>query len=77
MIVGNGLRLVVAGVVLGGAIAVWAAPKLESLMFGASTRDPVVFGGVAAVLLGVAVLASLAPAVRAMRLDPNTALRAD
>ena len=77
MIVANGLRLVVAGVVIGGAIAIWAAPRLEGLMFEASTRDPVVFGGVAAVLLGVAVLASLAPALRAMRLDPNAALRAD
>jgi putative ABC transport system permease protein len=77
MIVGNGVRLVVAGVIIGGAIAVWAAPRLESLMFQASTRDPVVYGGVAAVLLGVAVLASIAPAWRAMRLDPNAALRAD
>ena len=77
MIVGNGLRLVVAGVLLGGVIAVWAAPRLDSLMFRASTRDPVVYGGVVAVLLGVAVLASLAPAMRAMRLDPNTALRTD
>ncbi|HSJ62723.1 MAG TPA: FtsX-like permease family protein, partial [Gemmatimonadaceae bacterium] len=77
MIVGNGVRLVVAGVVIGGAIAIWAAPRLESLMFRASTRDPVVYGGVIAVLLSVAVLASLAPAWRAMRLDPNVALRAD
>jgi predicted permease len=77
MIVGNGLRLVAAGVIVGGAIAIWAAPRLESLMFHASTRDPVVYVGVVAVLLVVAVLASLAPAWRAMRLDPNAALRTE
>lgn len=46
-------------------------------MFEASTRDPVVYGSVAALLLGVAVLASMVPAWRARRLDPSTALRTD
>jgi ABC-type antimicrobial peptide transport system permease subunit len=77
LIVTSGLRLVVAGVVIGGVIALWAAPWMESLMFDASPRDPLVYGSVAAVLLGVAAAASLAPALRALRLDPNVALRAD
>jgi predicted permease len=77
LIVRGALRLVVAGVVIGGVVALWAAPRMEALMFQASPRDPVVFGAVAVVLLAVAAVASLAPAVRAMRLDPNVALRAD
>jgi ABC-type antimicrobial peptide transport system permease subunit len=77
LIVRGALRLVVAGVVIGGVVALWAAPRMEALMFQASPRDPVVFGAVAVVLLAVAAVASLAPAVRAMRLDPNVALRTD
>jgi putative ABC transport system permease protein len=77
LILTSALRLVVIGIAIGGALAAWAAPRLESLMFEASTRDPAVYGSVAAVLLGVAVLASIVPAWRAVRLDPNSALRAD
>lgn len=77
LIVGGGLRLVVAGVVAGGAIALWAAPWLESVLFQQSPRDPMVFGMVAAVLIGVAVVASVAPARRAARVDPSVTLRGD
>jgi predicted permease len=77
LIVSSGLRLVVAGIVLGGVAALWAAPMMESLMFEASPRDPLVFGSVAAVLLAVAIVASMAPAMRALRLDPNVTLRGD
>jgi predicted permease len=77
LIVRGGLRLVLAGLVLGGALALWAAPRIESLMFETSSRDPIVYGAVAAVLLTVAIMASLAPALRALRMDPNVALRAD
>ena len=77
LIVTSGLRLVVAGLVIGGVIALWAAPWMQELMFDASPRDPLVYSSVAAVLLGVAVAASVAPALRALRLDPNVALRAD
>ncbi|HSK21306.1 MAG TPA: ABC transporter permease [Longimicrobiales bacterium] len=77
MIVATALRLVVIGVAIGGAIAIWAAPRLEPLMFDASTRDPAVYGAVAATLVGVALVASVVPAMRALRVDPNTVLRAD
>ena len=77
LIVRGGLRLVIAGLVLGGALALWASPRIESLMFEASPRDPIVYGAVAAVLIAVAIVASLAPALRALRMDPNVALRAD
>ncbi|MBR9989525.1 MAG: ABC transporter permease, partial [Gemmatimonadetes bacterium] len=77
MIVATALQLVVVGLAIGGAIAMWAAPRLEPLMFEASTRDPAVYGAVAAMLVGVALVASVVPAMRALRVDPNTVLRAD
>jgi predicted permease len=77
LVLGGGLRLVLAGVVLGALIALWTAPRLEPLMFQQPTRDPVVFGVVSLALLGVAAFASLLPALRASRVDPNVALRAE
>jgi ABC-type antimicrobial peptide transport system permease subunit len=77
LIVRGGVQLTLAGIVIGGAIASWAAPRIESLMFQVSPRDPLVFGVVAAVLLVSAIAASVIPALRALRLDPNAALRAD
>lgn len=77
LIVTGGLRLVTAGVVVGTAIAFWASGWMESLMFRQSPRDPLVFAGVAAVLLAVSVVACLVPALRATRVDPSVALRLD
>jgi ABC-type lipoprotein release transport system permease subunit len=53
------------------------APRLETLLYGVSARDPIVMGGVVVALLAVALVASLAPALRAARSDPNVALRND
>ncbi len=77
LIIGRGVGLTLAGVVIGSAIAWWAARWAEPLLFGQAARDPAVLGGVAFMLLAVAVLASAIPAVRATRVDPNVALRAD
>jgi putative ABC transport system permease protein len=77
LVVGQGLRFAMTGAVVGGAVAYLAAPKLESLLFNQSPRDPVVLGTVAGALLLVAVLASLIPAIRGARVDPNSALRAE
>jgi predicted permease len=68
---------VVAGICVGIVIALGAARLVEGLLFGLSPRDPTVFVSVSAVLLVVAVLASLVPAFRATRVDPMSALRAD
>jgi putative ABC transport system permease protein len=67
----------VVGLVLGGGLALWGSRWMEGLMFQQSPRDPIVFGVVALVLLAVALLACSGPALRAARVDPNTALRAD
>jgi putative ABC transport system permease protein len=77
LVMSNGVRLVVVGLVLGGGLALWGSKWMESLMFQQSPRDPVVFGIVAMVLLAVALIASCGPALRAARVDPNTALRSD
>jgi putative ABC transport system permease protein len=77
LVMGQGVRLGLSGLAIGGTIAWWAGRFLEPLMFDVSPRDPVVFGVVTAVLIGVALLASVLPASRAARVDPNTALRAE
>jgi putative ABC transport system permease protein len=77
MVVGDGLRVAAVGVAIGVGAALWAGRFVEPLLFDVKARDPVVFGVVAVVLVGVAVAASWVPAVRAGRVDPNVALRAE
>jgi putative ABC transport system permease protein len=66
----DGVPLVAAGVVvgLGGALAL--ARALESILFGVSVNDPVVFVAVPSILVAVAAVAMLIPALRATRVDP-------
>ena len=77
LVVGQGVRLGVAGIVIGGMIAFSAARWLKPLLFQESARDPAVFALVAVVLLAVSALASYFPARRAARVDPNVALRVE
>ena len=77
LVVGEGVRFAVVGIVIGGAVALWASKWVGPLLFSVSPRDPAIFGGVAVVLLGAAILASAIPALRAARVDPNVALRAE
>jgi predicted permease len=75
MVVGQGLRTAAIGVVLGGAGAYVLGRAIRSLLFGVLPTDPLVFAGVATVLLAVAALAAYMPARRAARTDPMVALR--
>lgn len=77
LVVGQGVRLGIAGVVTGAIIAFSAARWVRPLLFQESPRDPAVYALVTALLLAVAVVASYVPARRAARLDPNVALRAE
>ena len=75
LIVKEGVAFGIAGVVIGGAIALGAGKWLAPLLFDESPRDPVVFLVVAVALLGVALVASWLPALRASRVEPTKALR--
>src|SRR5580658_4525240 len=75
LVVGEGARLAVLGVGIGIAASFVVTRLLSSLLFGVSATDPITFAGVAVLLSLVALLASYIPARRAMRLDPNAALR--
>ncbi len=75
LVVGQGMRQVVAGLVLGLVLAAGVASLMSSQLFGVQALDPLTFGGIAVVLLMVGVLAALVPAERARRVDPIVALR--
>ena len=77
LIVGEGLRVTLAGVVVGGAIALFAGRWIDTLLFRVSARDPLVYTLVVTTLIGVGILASIIPASRAAHGDPNVALRAE
>ena len=77
LIVRQGMMLAVIGSAIGLAIAFAGAQMLKSLLYGVSATDPITFGGVALVLLGVALFACWIPARRAARVDPMVALRAE
>src|SRR3989440_2383328 len=76
IIVNQGLKLVSIGMMLGLAAALLLTRVLQSLLFGISATDPVTFFGISLVLLAVAILASYLPALRATKVDPIIALRA-
>lgn len=70
-----GLKLALAGVVI-GAIASFALTRpMSSLLFGASAADPLTFIDVSLLLAFIALVACYLPARRAMKVDPLVALR--
>jgi ABC-type antimicrobial peptide transport system permease subunit len=75
MVLGQGLKLTVIGLVLGLAGAAAATRLIEGFLFGGSAGDPFTYLATCAVFLAVAFLASYVPAQRAVRVDPITALR--
>jgi len=77
LVVRQGLSMAVAGMVLGLAGAIALSRLVQGLLFGVTATDPITFAAVAAMLLGVALVACYIPAWRATRLNPTTALRSE
>jgi ABC-type antimicrobial peptide transport system permease subunit len=77
MIVRQGMTLTGLGVAIGLSGAVASSHALVTLLFGVSRLDPVTYGGVVALLLGVSGIACWIPAWRAARVDPSITLRAE
>jgi predicted permease len=75
MVVMQGLKLTIAGIVIGLGCAFLLTRLLAALLFGVTARDPVVFGSVPLLLALVALVAVWIPARRASRVDPILALR--
>jgi ABC-type antimicrobial peptide transport system permease subunit len=71
------LAMTLVGVSVVIVIALGAGNLIATRLYGVSPRDPAVMSGCAAVLMVVAIIACLAPARRATRIDPNTILRAE
>jgi putative ABC transport system permease protein len=74
-VIGYGLKLSAIGMAIGIAGALALRQYLATLVFGVSTADPMVYGGVAILMFAVATLACYVPARRASRVDPLVALR--
>jgi len=75
MVLGEGMKMVVVGVVIGLLAAAGLTRLMANLLFGVSATDPLTFGGVALILTVVALTACLVPARKALRVDPIVALR--
>lgn len=76
LIVGQGIRLVLVGIVLGIIGAFFLTRLMAGLLFGVAAVDPVTIASVSLILLIVALLATLIPASKATKLDPTIAFRA-
>lgn len=75
MILGEGLKLILTGLMLGLLGALWLGQVGSSLLIGVTATDPLTFVAVASLLIAVAVAACCFPARRAMKIEPITALR--
>jgi putative ABC transport system permease protein len=77
LIVGNGMRLVIFGVVIGLVGAFWLLRIISSLLFGVSTADPAIYVVASLALIFIGMLASFIPAQSASRTNPLIALRSE
>lgn len=77
LVVGQGLRPVLVGTVVGGLAAIAASRLLTAWLRGVSPNDPVTLGAAAGLLVAVAVVASLVPARRATKVDALSAIRSE
>ena len=75
LVLGHGLKLTVIGAALGLLGAFLATRAITSVLYGVSATDPLTFGGVSLLLIGVALVACYVPARRATKVEPLIALR--
>jgi predicted permease len=75
MVLRQGMLLAGVGLAIGAAGAFALTRLMQTMLFGVKPTDPLVFGGVAAVLMAIAALASLIPSLRVTRIRPAAALR--
>jgi putative ABC transport system permease protein len=77
LVIVEGMSPALVGIATGTIAALASAKVMETLVFGVSASDPLTLAGVGAILALVALMASLVPAYRALRLDPVKILRAN
>jgi putative ABC transport system permease protein len=77
MVLRDGLRLAMAGIVIGLVAGTFASRALSKLLFQVSPGDPLALAAVTVLLIAVALLATWLPARRAARVDPMVALRTE
>jgi len=77
LVLGQGLALITAGVIVGAVAALWLGRFLAGLVFGVGTTDPATFLSVALLLATTALFASMIPALRATHVDPASVLRSE
>ena len=77
LVMRQGARLAIAGLVIGAAGAFLLSRYLRALLFGVQATDPVAVGLAVATIVMISIVACLVPARRAVRVDPMTALRAE
>jgi len=75
LVLGQAVRLTLAGIPLGAVAAVLLAPVMKAQLFEIGATDPLTYVGVALALVVTAAIAALVPARRAMSVDPVQALR--
>jgi predicted lysophospholipase L1 biosynthesis ABC-type transport system permease subunit len=73
----QGMLFALVGLAAGALAALGVTRLLEGMLFGVTATDPATFGAMAAFMVGVALLACLIPTLRALRVDPVVALRAE
>jgi putative ABC transport system permease protein len=75
LVMGQGMQISLVGIALGIVAGLATARTLSALLYGVKAHDPIIFGGVAALLAAVALTAAFIPAHRASRIEPVNALK--